>query len=151
MKIVINILTTALLMTTAQTLFAADELREYCFAGSFQNTGECLISVEATQHNKYFSLNGLSHCEVIAGKEWLSEAYIGIAHGSGYIDENSIFNGALDVFTAANSDLTPKSLFFWVDLKTQNVEFKATTDGKDICNPFNNCDSMLKFDIVECP
>lgn len=151
MKVFISILSAALLMTTVQISSAADEFGEYCFAGSFQNTGECLISVEVTKHNKYFSLNGVSHCEVIEGKEWLSDVYIGIAHGSGYIDENTIFNGALDVFTSANSDLTPKSLFFWVDLKTQKVEFKATTDGKDICNPFNNCDSMLDFDIVKCP
>lgn len=151
MKNLINILTAALLLITAQISIAADELGEYCFAGSFHNTGECIISVEVTQHNKYFSLNGLSHCEAIEGKEKLSDPYIGIAHGNGYIDNQAIFNGALDVFTSANSDLTPKSLFFWVDLNTQKVEFKATTDGKDICNPFNNCDSMISFDRVACP
>ncbi len=140
-----------LLSSIAQMTYAADELGEICFSGSFKNTGECFISIEVTQHIKYFSLNGLSQCDVIEGKEWLAQAYSGITHGNGYIDEESIFNGALDVFSPTNSDLIPKSLIFWVDLETQAVQFKATTDGTDFCSPFQNCESLIDFDIIQCP
>ena len=136
-----KLVTAILLISMTQVSIAAKELGEICFAGTFQNTGECVISIEATQHIKYISLNGLSQCKV-------TEDYNGIVLGNSYIYNDVVFYGAIDVFSS--TDLSSKSLTFEVNLNTQRVQFKEL-GGRDVCSPVQDCESMIDFDIIECP
>jgi len=134
----------------AQFASAADELGEFCYSGSFQNTGDCFISIEATQHGKYYSLNGLSQCAVIEGKEWFSDVYSGIAYGSGHITEDSFFKGAMSVSSPTNSDMTPKTILFEINLENLEVQFKAASDDSALCADGNDCILEYEFSSVDC-
>ena len=128
---------------------AADEIGEFCYSGAFQNTGDCFISIEATQHGKYYSLNGYSECEVIEGKEWFSDVYSGIAYGSGHIEGN-LFNGAMSISSPTNSDMTPKTILFAINLDNLEVNFKAASDDSALCADGNDCILEYEFFSVDC-
>ncbi|WP_161624009.1 hypothetical protein [Methylohalobius crimeensis] len=139
------------LTLSSQALFAANELGEFCFSGTFQNTGNCLISIEATQHNKYYSLNGSSECEIVEGKEWFAELYSGIAYGSGYLKDAKNFNGALRISSPTNSDMTPKTVLFEFNIDTQTVAFKASSEDNNFCSGEDDCILDYDFIFVNCP
>lgn len=132
-----------------QLVSGADELGEFCYSGAFQNTGDCYISIEATQHGKYYSLNGLSQCAVIEGKEWFSDTYSGIAYGAGYVQGN-LFNGAMSLSSPTNSDMTPKTLLFVINLDNLEVNFKAGADDKALCVDGDDCILEYEFSSVDC-
>lgn len=138
------------LVIVVQLASAADEQGEFCYSGAFQNTGDCFISIEATQHGKYFSLNGLSLCEVIEGKEWFSDVYSGIASGSGYIIDGHFFNGAMNISSPTNSDMTPKTILFEINLDNLEVQFKAASDDNELCADGNDCILEYEFSSVDC-
>ena len=133
------------LLSVTQVGFAADELGEFCFSGAFENTGRCIISIEATQHGKYFSLNGFSDCDVIDHDLWFRDIYSGIAFGSGYIKDGRYFHAALRISSSTNnSATTPNAIvLFEYDLQTSAVKFKASTDTDD---------NILEYDfsLVSC-
>lgn len=147
-KKIIGLMTLLTLASAAPVSIAAVELGEFCFAGSFQNTGDCFISIEATQHGQYYSLNGLSQCDLMEGKEWFEDAYSGIAFGSGYVRDSQYFNAALRIASPTNSDMTPKAVLFEINLQTAAVEFTAATDDKKTC--IDETDCLYDFSIVEC-
>ncbi|NOQ13931.1 MAG: hypothetical protein GQ583_05545 [Methyloprofundus sp.] len=146
---IISVVSVSVLIATFAS--AADELGEFCYSGAFQNTGDCFISIEATQHGKYFSLNGLSQCDVIEGKEWFSDVYSGIAYGSGHIKkDDNVFNGAMRVSSPTNSDMTPKTILFEINLDNLEVKFKAASDDSALCADGNDCILEYEFSSVDC-
>ncbi|MHA2217854.1 MAG: hypothetical protein ACXACY_18115, partial [Candidatus Hodarchaeales archaeon] len=86
LKLAILVLTLLL----SSTAYGATELGEFCFSGSFFKEGNCNISLELTQHTKYYSINGIVDCDIQTNDDGIS----GIATGSGYINGNT-FIGSL--------------------------------------------------------
>lgn len=139
------------LFAAAQVSFAANELSEFCFAGSLQNTGDCIISIEATQHGKYYSLNGLSQCELIDDKQWFNDPYTGIAFGSGYIKDGRYFEAGLRISSSVNnSDMTSKIVLFEIDLQTMATKFRTAADDNESCPDGNDCILEYDFSVVSC-
>jgi hypothetical protein len=150
LKLAILVLTLLL----SSTAYGATELGEFCFSGSFFKEGNCNISLELTQHTKYYSINGIVDCDIQTNDDGIS----GIATGSGYINGNT-FIGSLIIphefgqIGVPFSEIATHSMTFQVNLSNLTAIVRKKTSSTEVCGPvfLPICIEEAVFTLTECP
>lgn len=144
-----------LTLSLAHSAYGAVEMGEYCFSGAFFKEGDCHISLDVTQHTKYYSLNGVVDCQVKTNDDGIS----GIASGSGYI-EGGLFIGSLIIphpwgqIGVRFSEIAAHGMTFEVNLSDLSAVFRKETTSPDVCEGslfLAICIEEAAFTLTECP
>jgi hypothetical protein len=133
LKLAILVLTLLL----SSTAYGATELGEFCFSGSFFKEGNCNISLELTQHTKYYSINGIVDCDI------QTNTFIGsliIPHEFGQIG-------------VPFSEIATHSMTFQVNLSNLTAIVRKKTSSTEVCGPvfLPICIEEAVFTLTECP
>ena len=133
--------------------YGATELGEFCFSGSFFRDGNCNISLDLTQHTKYYSINGIIACD-----NQIDNGISGVASGSGYINGN-LFMGSLMIpheWGQAGelfSEIATHSMTFEVTLSDLTTIFRKRAESAEVCGPgfLPICIEESAFVLTVCP